>query len=507
MPSIQVYTAQTAPKVPHQPMQFVESGEAPEAARLAHQTQNIVEQWAGIVGRMEAQQVDIEAVQKKNDREAALADAILEIQRDPEVIQNPRLFESKYQEKAQEIDSTIAQTIQSPGAAKQYEVYRQRELPMERVKVKAMGLKMWEAKMGADFIAEEDRLSTKAASAVTEKEFNDAIDTHHNLVTNTVNNKGMSQAEGEKHLIEFKKETAAKNMSVVGARSPSLMRELQAQGRWDKDVPKDKQAQIMEHYATQEHVLAGRQAEVFKAAQKTYIDGMQAQANFGLLPRSVIERGQKGLDPMQPDPIAWNELAKLNENAPGLSVGEGQGVDAVAAIRTAHSTTEPSREDAVKALGELELLRQEGGLSRKAMKDLREASEHFQSRLDRMNAIELAATKTEEARQRQAEADRRASQNEVYQQQQRAKAAEHDRVQKALVEWDAEQKAQLPLGGAVGEMQEKKAKIERKRFEDLLNKGFDKDKAKELMRPPAPKGVEPKGPSAIDMWKERQRGR
>lgn len=480
MPKIDIYTADTRQAAPNQPLQFQEAGDT-RILQLSQEANKIATQWVGIRGRMLAQESDLTFLQSKADYEAGVANALIDTERDPEVIENPKLFEQKYGERVDKLTKDVSTSIKDPRARSQFEAYRGVQAPMEYVKARATGLRMWDNKLKEEFYNEKDRLSTQASMAPTTEEFEANVDLFQRLVTNTVINKGFTPAQGEKELVEFRKTTAEKNMKYIGSQDPERMRRLNNEGFWSKSVDAAKRSAILEHVATQEHEQLQRQREQFNIASKAYMDTVEARAVYGRATQEEIQRGLSGKDPLQPDPKAWVALQKLNEEAPGLNANDATGLRAIDAIRLLYGLIkEPTKQDAQSALMELDKLREQG-LSHKAMLHAISATEHIQGRIVALDAATKAAERQEEADVRRAKTEARQAVIDERTARRDQEAQLDRKVNLALEEFDAQYKRTF-LGGTVGKMDENKRLLMRYQLKELMHKHPELDSKSAIER-------------------------
>lgn len=460
MPRIDVYTAPSRPAPVNQPATYTQGGASP-AVPLVQQVQHLGTQWATIAGNLQAQADQLDFLQAKANYEAGIANVNLELPRDPEIQDDPKKYEAEFIKRANDVHGVVIGGLKSKEARGMFEAYRQRQFQGEVVQARGDGFRLWDAKLAGQFVFEKDRLAKAAGEAVTPDDFQNNVALFEGLVAGSTI---LKPAQKEQELQSFKAQVAENNMRAWGDRDPARMRAMAADDTWGDMIPEQKKVAIFEHVETREHVAKMRAAENFREVAKTYVDNLEAQSNFGLLTQTQITRGQKGLDPIHPDPKDWNRLAKLNEEAPGLSANDGTGVRQIAAIRFAYSVIkEPSKADAQNALGELDALVKNGGLSKKAMDEARQASEHIQGRIVAFDAQERAI----EGSIRAAGAEQRAKQG--FQDSQTAK-----KVDRALTEFEA-QYDRSPLRGIAGKMSEIERNTMRAKLKSLIQNNPDMD--------------------------------
>lgn len=494
MPKINVYTAETKPAILNQPLRFLETGES-QAAPLIAQAQKFGEQLSVLAGNMQAHSAQLEFLQGKADYEAGVAEINLILPRDPAIIADPLLFEVEYTRRSNEVQRNVTKSIKSERAREQFQAYSAREFQGEFVKARAAGLRLLDAKLAGQFLIEKNRLGNQAAEASTPAEFKANNELFEDLVEDSYKRKLLTATEREQELITFREQVAEKNMRFIGSQDPTKMRKLNADGFW-KDVPSSRKIAILEHVASQEEALANRKRAQFAEVRKINVDGLESRANFGKLTDEELDRGQRGLDPMHPDPTDWNRLATLNENAPGLrTVDQTQNADSVRLLYRLRSS--PTRQDAVDALEELDALRAAGG-SRKTMKAISDAANEIQGDIRMLDAATLAAERSEAAIIRGEEARERARRNEAAVQLSR-------KVHDALVEFDRIYK-RSPLGARMGRMDDIKRRALRADLESLVrsNPGLDNKEAIERVLGTPEQQRQKAKPDAIDLFmKER----
>lgn len=484
MPKIDTYTAQTVPAVPHQPLQFLETGEA-SLAPIAAQTTKLGTQWSTIAGNLKAQSDDLAAKQANADYEAGIATINLELSRDPEILADPLRYPEEYAKRSNELQKHILGNMKSPEAQGMFQTYSQQQFPGEFVKARATGLRMMDAKLTGEFIVAKDRLSSEAGEAATPEIFAQKVKEFEQLALDSVDRHVLTAAQKETALVTFKQDVAEKNMRFIGDQDPDKMRALQQAGIW-KALSQSKRIEIMEHVSTQQEVGDRRAREKFARVQKVELDGLEALANFGKLSRARIANGQKNLDPVIPDPATWNRLAELNDKAPGLDANDAGGLRAVDAIRASASLVqEPTKAAAQDALAELELLRAQGGLSTRAMSHLIATAEHIQNRIAAIDREDLAATKYTTSQDQRKESEDRAKTN--FQ-----RTQEDRKIHDALVEFDSRTK-RPSIDPQIDKMRETKRLMRRRQLEDYMRKNpsFDRKETLDMYIPEAEKNRQP----------------
>src|SRR5678816_649057 len=106
MPQIDVYTAPSKPVTPDQPMAFMESGANP-AKGVEQQSKLLGHQLSVIAGNVVAQQDSVDFGLANANYLAAPKRIGMDVAKDPEVIENPLLYEKQYNEKRQKYKQRI----------------------------------------------------------------------------------------------------------------------------------------------------------------------------------------------------------------------------------------------------------------------------------------------------------------------------------------------------------------------------------------------------------------
>lgn len=436
MPAIPQYTAHINPQIPTGSAYIAPQDQT--GARVAQQGQELAEKWVQITANLQAQQGDLEWLQAKADRDAGIENIKVDLSRDPKVIENPAIYQEEYITRVNQLEDVLRGQMQTRRGVFQFDIHTQRERPSEAVKARKEGLGLLENKLQGEFIVERDRLSKQAGESPNAQEYMANFNLFDDLLQKSRSRNLLNDAQVEEQRIQFRKNAAESNMRFIGDQSPSKMREMQSSGVW-KNVDTDKKISIMDHVAVKERVAAEQQRAQTALITKAYVDQLEGQANFGNLSQELITRGQKGLDPLQPNPVDWNRLDKLNEDAPGLNADDAGGIRAIDSIGLSYDLlSEPNKESAQQALQELNNLKSQGGLSRRAIAHMTTVAKHIQGRIVALDAAELAAEKYDETTRKALKTEARADKNEVksdinFEQSQNAK-----KVHEAMVFFDKE---------------------------------------------------------------------
>lgn len=408
MPQIDVYTAQSKPAVPDQPMQLFETGERAQAARqIEGQTQALGNNLAEIGGRINQQTADIQFMDRKQQSEAAADLTMMQLQRDPEILANPSLLPERYAAAMKIQNDTIAQTLTNDEAKAHFDFWRRGESNKDYIKTYATSLKMQDSINMADYASTTNKLALQAASAIADADMNKAIDQHEMLVTNLVSTGGVFTPKwGEQELIKFRKQVAAENMAVIGGRDPSYMRSQLQAGRWpDSQVDANKKRQILEHVNEQQRIEDRTKIQQQKDAEEQYFWGLYRLAAVGALPDGTYADGISGADPMMQDPRKWEILRKKNAQAPAAGGGAG-GEAGIAALRLSYDSIEnPKKSDWEQGKKAINLFMEDSNPSMKTLNAARMAVEHFQSQIDKIESEQRADERMGFARKGEARAE------------------------------------------------------------------------------------------------------
>jgi hypothetical protein len=238
MPKIDTYTAQTTPVVPDQPLRFMATGESP-ATGLSQQVTQLSEKWSSIYSRIEAQKNVLSYDIAKNELAASVHNALLDTTTDPEVIQDPSVYERKFGERLRDIRSNMLKDPRNANIQGQLGQLFAEEGPGALFQARATGLKLATDHNMALLDLAKDSNATLAAEALATGNPEAAkgfANGYARDVEDAVRNNHLSKDAAVRRIQDYQDTTAAKYMTTLansGSTSRNKLRDLSRNGEFD----------------------------------------------------------------------------------------------------------------------------------------------------------------------------------------------------------------------------------------------------------------------------------
>ena len=377
MPKIDVYTAPTTPVVPNQPLHFAETGVNP-AAGVEQQSKLIGHQLSTIAGNIVAQQDTVDFGLARTNYEAAPKQIGMDTALDPEVIQNPLLYQQKFNERLQAyqkqlIDNTPNDRIH--GAIQN--MYAERD-PEIQYHARVQGLKLAAddnmAKLNANAEAKA-KLGAEAITTGNPRMATRLVNDYTKEVMDAVLNRHMTKEEAQKNISHMENLMKEKEMFIYatgGPASRNLLYEKSKNGDFDGVDP-------VKHSAIMNRAFAADEADerhVVQQAHKRRNDDTENYFSLALTDQlsvdviDAIEAGKTNADPRigphlrkilddRSKPLAEKSVKEHDPVVRDIAIQYSAGrrtLDVIEAERNAlikHVTENGNSDDALKRLDHL----------------------------------------------------------------------------------------------------------------------------------------------------------
>ena len=294
MPKIETYTAQTAPGVPNQPLRFMESGEDTRTLQLTQQAGSVINQWGAIQGRVQLQSDSNELALTKAKYLGGIAQIHQDLPSDPEVRENPALYEQKFNEQLRALRQDLQSGLSNDRVKQGFGLLVAEEAPMQQVQARRAGLKLQTDQNMAELAVARETYARMAAEAVTTGHPHGAAaltEDYRRLVEEAVANQHMTKAEGIKSIQNFQADRQKHEMFMYargGSASREKLRDLSRNGYFDA-VDEITHVNMLTLADNVERAEEARTEAVLKKSDDVVTRNLIGEAHAGTLPQEQID--------------------------------------------------------------------------------------------------------------------------------------------------------------------------------------------------------------------------
>lgn len=300
MPTIPIVTAQQGPGVLQLPPVNTITG-FEEVAQLG-------ETLIRIDSQLKKQQDDLDFMSMTADYDNGLAELKLGLKDNLDFASH----EQSFLVGAKDLRTKLMKSYpSSPTVTQAFVGYERKHLPKALLDVRISSRELLGKEQLGRIAEQEERLSSRAAEALTPEERDTAIETHSDMIDRAPL---LDPLEKAKRKIEFNQKHLEKNMDYLGRTDRALMFELDRQGAF-AGVDPLKRDTIREAARLAIESEDRRAKAVFKEAQDIVLRQAYGLANFGLYPKSSLEEAKANKDPFI-SPIEAHALEQRNNLGP-----------------------------------------------------------------------------------------------------------------------------------------------------------------------------------------------